>query len=241
MKHKSLALILCLFFTINLSCIALANPTGTQASNNESTSNEATITVAEILGRMKQILQDFQDFSASVEIVQYQKGRAVKTAGQLKVSQKEGLARMDFSEPSALRGQIVIADQKTMEVKMYLPVTDQIMVSSVENVAKEAGLALDFTNLSSLFNFDDLNVQLEEIHSDLIQGKLVNTYSLHASGYQNQIQKVKLNDLTWIPSEVFIYEDQELLGQMTFKNMVFDQNLERGELEKLPKVKVIRY
>ncbi len=197
---------------------------------------EGPLGLDELIEHAQERAVTLKDFSADVEIVQKQQRRTVTTVAFIQASQKWGLMRLELREPSVLRGQIIVADQETLEIKMYLPIADQIMIRDVESMGQEAGIPLDMDNLGAIFDFYDYDVEIKEV----LNSEEGYTYVLEVTGIEEQTQRIWLRDSDWVPYQIEVYEDDVLLGTLTLRNVTFDQCFSREELAALPDVRVFR-
>ena len=198
--------------------------------------SKAPLELEELLEHAQERALSLKDFSADVEILQVQPRRTVRTVAFIQASQEWGLMRLELKEPSVLRGQIIVADQETLEVKMYLPIADQIMVRDVESMGQEAGIPLDMDNLGALFDFYDYDVEIR----DVLNSDDGYTYVLEVTGIEDQTQFIWLRDSDWVPYMIEVFEDDVLIGTLRLDNVVFDQSFNREELASLPDVRIFR-
>jgi outer membrane lipoprotein-sorting protein len=193
---------------------------------------------AYVVSQINQAISELQDLAADVELVEIRGERQEVVALKFSASLAHKVIRMEFSKPSALKGQIYVADQKAMEVRMYLPVSNQIAVQRIENISNEAASALNVTDLdiNTLFDFSRYEVALV----DSIEDSGVVTYTLRLSGFENQVQYVEVRSDTFIPHKVVVCENDTVVGSVTFANVVLDQNLSAETITKLPAAKEVR-
>lgn len=194
------------------------------------------LSLEELLEQGAQWAMNVQDISADLEIKELQNGRTVRTTGNLKVSQALGLLRLELYEPSVLRGQVIVADEESLEVKVFLPIADQIMVRDLESMGAEAGIQFDMDNLGSVFDFYDYDVVIQEV----IEEEEGFVYVLRVTGFENQTQIVWLRQWDWIPFQIELYENDTLLGTLELTNVAVDQGYTREELTELPDVRIFR-
>ena len=202
----------------------------------ENTAVDGPLPLETILDRARDRALTIEDFTTDVEIVQVQGNRTVTTKAHMQASQLYGIFRLELQEPSVLRGQIIVADQETLEIRMYLPIADQIMIRDVESLGEEAGIGLDMDNLGGVFDFYDYDLILKE--SELHEEGYV--YALAMTGFEDQTQVFWVRDWDWVPFKIEVYEEEQWLGTLHLHNVVFDQELSRDQLAELPNVKTFR-
>ncbi len=198
------------------------------------------LSLEQVLDRMEERALSIQDFSAGMEITHKLEEREQTVKAKLQASQELGLLRLELEEPNVLRGQIIVVEQETAEVKMYMPIADQIMVREAEEVGEEAGMPLDMQNLSSLFEFYDYDVEMKDYKQEEWNGESGYVYVLEVTGIEEQTQVLWLRDKDWVPYQIEVYEDERLIGTMELKDIAFDQELSRDELAELPDVREFR-
>ncbi|HHY10426.1 MAG TPA: hypothetical protein GX528_07655 [Firmicutes bacterium] len=211
------------------------------AAKYEEILGEITISeeASQVVDKIKQAVTELQDLTADVCQTQYKgsQERSEKVEGKLAISLVEHLvARLEFSAPSALRGQIIVIDQEKNEARSYMPVTNQITVQGLEGMGEEALSFLDVTDVATLFDFTQYEVVvLESIEKDGLWD-----YSLQVSGYEDQVLQVRVKSDSWVPYEILEFSGGKLKGKLELRNAVFNQALSRDEIRGLPDVKEFR-
>lgn len=219
-KLISVSIILCFFFAASTGVLATPE----------------SIHVDDVLEHSQEAILALGDISADVEIVQIQDRREVTIKARFIASSLHRVARVEIREPSALRGQILVVDQVNSEVRMYLPITNQIMIRSIADMGEEAGLALDITDFASLFDLSTYEVQIE----DILENEDGTTYILKAQGINNSIQYVYFDEASWLPYALHIYDDDVLVGTLELQNIELNKELTQESITELPRAKEIR-
>lgn len=217
-------------------------------------------TVEYVLEQTKARLTQLQDFSALVEIEHVQNSRTHRTKARLAASQKHEVARLEIEEPGILEGQIIVIFQDTLEVHVYMPITDQIMVTKADDMTEDTAMSLgiDLTNLADVFDFDDLVVDLlfddpEDAEVELEEGEkpeescdeteeeTASGWILRVTGFEDQEQRIWLTK-DFLPEKIEVYENgsENLLGTVWFREVLVDQDLERDDIAALPDVRRTR-
>lgn len=191
---------------------------------------------AQVVEQIKGVVEGLSDLGAQVCITEIRDRRNEEVRVNLLVSVEHKLARLEFAEPSALRGMIVVADQEEMELRIFQPVVNMITIQTMEDASKEALSALNLSQVTSYFDFSQYNVELLEVEE--LEG--VTTYLLAVDAPDEQIWQVRVSDDSWIPHQITVYEGEVLLGTMTLTQVVTDQGLSEEDLADLPDVKVER-
>ncbi len=201
----------------------------------------AEVTISEeakyVAENIKDLVATLQDLTFKATIVQIKGGRSDRLILNAKLGIEQKIARIEFVEPSALRGQIAVIDQEKMEARIFQPVTNQIAVRELGDMSKEALAALNVAeDLTSYFDF----TQYEIVVLETAEYNGVEEYFLQIDSGEKEALQIRVCDDNWFPSEIIVFEDGVLTGKMMFENVVFNPGLIRDELQKLPKVKEIR-
>ena len=200
----------------------------------ELTISEEAELVAE---NIKNMITTIKDLTLDITIVQIKGERSdvLVLTGMFGVEHR--LARLEFLEPSALRGQIVVIDQDLLEVRIFQPVTNQIAVRELEDMSKEALSALNVAqDITSYFDFTQYEIAVLETK----EYNGVKEYSLEVRTEESEALHIRVTDDTWFPTQIIVFEDGVQAGEMTFNNVTFSPGLEREDFQNLPKVKEVR-
>ncbi len=210
-------------------------------------------TVEYVLEQTKERLTQLKDFSAWVEIEHLQNSRTHRTKARLTASQVHEVARLEITEPSILEGQIIVIFQDSLEVNVYMPIADRIMVKRADDLAEDTamGLGIDLTNLADVFDFEDLVVELlddaaeeaqfelqdenDECDDELSEETKAN-WVLRVTGFEEQEQRIWLT-ADWLPQKIEVYEKDSLLGTVWFRDVLVDQELDKDDISALPDVR----
>lgn len=195
-------------------------------------------TAADVVEQINHAIANLTDIEADVQFTEVRGEREEVVTLKFVASLLHKMIRMEFSSPSALRGQIYVADRAAMEVRMYTPVNNHIMIQKIEDLGNQAAGALNLTDLDmeSLFDFTRYQVEV----SDMFEKDGIVTYELTVTGLGDQMQVVQVSSDTFIPHLIREYEDGVLLRTLTFTNVVINQDLSAESITKLPAVKEMR-
>lgn len=192
---------------------------------------------AMVVDNIKQAVEKVRDLSAEVLISQVRGQRNETVIFHLSGSMENKVARLEFLEPSSLRGMISVADQASMELRIFQPVINMITVQTLEDASKEALSALNVaqvtTELTSYFDFSLYHVEVLDVEE--LDG--VSDYLLEVDAPDEQVWQVRVKDDSWIPHEIIVYEEGTLLGKMCLSEVVLNQDLSLELLTELPDVK----
>lgn len=144
----------------NVMSLALA---ATSASTPAAGNGSASSALAQLIETANRNLAKLEDLTASLEIVQYnqQTGEKVTLTASLQMILPDTL-RLAYLTPDFVAGQIMVLQQDVNELRVYLPVTHQIMVQDLKKVMASHGVDIAVTLRSvislppqSLFTLSD--------------------------------------------------------------------------------------
>lgn len=190
----------------------------------------------DIAENIKDMVATLEDISMEVLVIEVKGERSDFVGFWVGADIKQKLARVEFYEPSALRGQIAVVDQEKMETKMFQPVVNQISVWTLEDMSKEALSALNVTDITTYFDFTRYHiVVLETLENDGVQ-----EYLLQVDALEKEAMQIRVRDDTWLPHEIVVFEDGILAGKILLGNVVLNPGFEPEQLLELPDVKEVR-
>ncbi|HBG02336.1 MAG TPA: hypothetical protein DDW87_12295, partial [Firmicutes bacterium] len=122
-------------------------------------SEEAAYVVEQIKGAVEGV----RDLTMDVEVTEIRGQRIQSMFFTLLASAESKVARVEFLEPSELRGYILVADQEKMESRMYQPINNQIAVRGLEDASKEVLSTLSVADLDTYFDFSQYKAEVLEV------------------------------------------------------------------------------
>lgn len=189
---------------------------------------------AQIVDNIKDKIQGINSVCMDVSISEIRGQRIEKVDIYLLASLEHEIARIEFLEPSAMRGQILVAEQQKMEVRVYQPVNNQIAVRGLEDASKEVLSTLSIADLTNFFDFSQYTVEVLET----TEAEGISTYLLQVEA-EDEIWHVAVQSDSWFPHEIAVIKG-EVPGTMVISNVVFDPEPTVEELVNLPKAKEVR-
>lgn len=193
-------------------------------------SDEAT----EVVEKIKNAVSGIRTITMDVEVTEMRGQRIERVFVHLLASVEDVIARVEFLEPSAMRGQILVAEQEKMEVRIYQPINNQIAVRGLEDASKEVLSTLSIADLNTFFDFSQYSVDVLEV----VEVEGVTTYQLEVVT-EDELLHVSVKDDTWFPHEITVVEG-EPPGSLVISNVVIDPELSAEELTSLPRAKEVR-
>jgi hypothetical protein len=188
----------------------------------------------EVVENIKNAVHGIKTVTMDVEVTEIRGQRIERVLVHLLASVEDVIARIEFLEPSAMRGQILVAEQEKMEVRIYQPINNQIAVRGLEDASKEILSTLSIADLNTFFDFSEYAVDV----LDVVETEGVTTYLLQVET-DDEVLHVSVNDDTWFPHEITVIEGDPP-GTLVISNVVIDPDLSPEMLTDLPKAKEVR-
>ncbi len=189
---------------------------------------------AEVVENIKSAIEGVKSVTMEVDVTEIRGQRIERIFLYLLASIEHQIARIEFIEPSAMRGQILVAEQEKMEVRIYQPINNQIAVRGLEDASKEVLSTLSIADLNTFFDFSEYSVDVLEV----VEAEGVSTYLLQVET-TDEVLHVRVSSDTWFPHQIVVVEG-EPPGTMLITNVVLDPDLSAEELTNLPKAKEVR-
>jgi outer membrane lipoprotein-sorting protein len=197
----------------------------------------ADLTLDDILAQGKTKFDNANTVSVSVyaQMADPSTKKKTKMGMAILADKTAGLSRISFTAPAAFKGQIIIVDDKAKVMKMYMPVTNQVVVSKL-NKGTGAAMGMNF-DLSSAMGIPDKTTHDAKLLGKEKVGK-IDTYVLQFKDKKDAkagIQKIWLNvsDLTPVKLELFD-SAQKSIGVMEFKDLKIGVPIDRKKIVSLP-------
>mgnify|MGYP000899931597 CR=1 FL=1 len=189
----------------------------------------------EVVEQIKNAVEGVADLTMDISVTEIRGQRIERMCFTLLASVESKVARVEFLEPSELRGYILVANQEKMESRMYQPINNQIAVRGLEDASKEVLSTLSIADLNTFFDFSQYKVEILEV----VEEEGVCDYLLQVDGLEEMLQ-VRVKSNTWFPHEIAVFEEDALVGTMNIGEVVLNPGLCLEELTDLPKVKEVR-
>ncbi|NMB20989.1 MAG: hypothetical protein GX979_08975 [Firmicutes bacterium] len=189
---------------------------------------------AEVVENIRKAVEGIKTITMDVEVTEIRGQRLERVLVHLLASVEDVIARIEFLEPSAMRGQILVAEQEKMEVRIYQPINNQIAVRGLEDASKEVLSTLSIADLNTFFDFSEYTVEV----LDATETDGVTAYRLEVLT-EDEVLHVSVKSDTWFPHEIAVVEG-EPPGTLVISNVVIDPDLSSETLTNLPKAKEVR-
>ncbi|HHV53989.1 MAG TPA: outer membrane lipoprotein carrier protein LolA [Firmicutes bacterium] len=126
-----LAMAVAFFLGVNGPRVAAAAGSGTDAER----------ALADLTARVEKNLKTLQDLSMSIEIEQINPntGEKATLTGRVQIKLPNAL-RLNYLTPDFVAGQVMVIDRSAGELRVYLPVTHEIVVQDLNALLRQQGL-----------------------------------------------------------------------------------------------------
>ncbi|UBV41533.1 outer membrane lipoprotein carrier protein LolA [Deinococcus taeanensis] len=151
----------------------------------------------------------------------------------IKAIPAQSLARVQFAAPDALADNVVVADKN--EIRQYMYLTNQITVTSAQKAASQAGLGLDFTQLSNTADLlSNYNVKL--VGTTGAAGKRLYQLEATAKSGGTDRTRVWITEAGWRPTRIqLVGSNGRTLADLTVSNYKVNSGLTASAIRMLPK------
>lgn len=230
------------FSVVVLVCCLLAGITAAVSA--------AELDFAGLADVVEQKLAGIEDVRMIVELDLVQQGQPTSIVMNVKSSKSHQLTRVELLEPDVVAGQIMVIDLENNEMKMYMPVLNQIIVQPLANSAAGLGFNLEFTDLTQTLNLQGLSGEIKEVTA--VEAGLEYLVVINDLGDQlpfmqgidvdpQELVQYIWIDAEYIPYRVEGYQGTALLGKLVLTEYEFNSGIAVDELLEMPDVPVLQF
>lgn len=230
------------FSVVVLVCCLLAGITAAVSA--------AELDFAGLADVVEQKLAGIEDVRMIVELDLVQQGQPTSIVMNVKSSKSHQLTRVELLAPDVVAGQIMVIDLKNTEMKMYMPVLNQIIVQPLANSAAGLGFNLEFTDLTQTLNLQGLSGEIKEVTA--VEAGLEYLVVINDLGDQlpfmqgidvdpQELVQYIWIDAEYIPYRVEGYQGTALLGKLVLTEYEFNSGIAVDELLEMPDVPVLQF
>lgn len=230
------------FSVVVLVCCLLAGITAAVSA--------AELDFAGLADMVEQKLAGIEDVRMIVELDLVQQGQPTSIVMNVKSSKSHQLTRVELLAPDVVAGQIMVIDLENNEMKMYMPVLNQIIVQPLANSAAGLGFNLEFTDLTQTLNLQGLSGEIKEVTA--VEAGLEYLVVINDLGDQlpfmqgidvdpQELVQYIWIDAEYIPYRVEGYQGTALLGKLVLTEYEFNSGIAVDELLEMPDVPVLQF
>jgi len=230
------------FSVVVLVCCLLAGITAAVSA--------AELDFAGLADVVEQKLAGIEDVRMIVELDIVQQGQPTSIVMNVKSSKSHQLTRVELLAPDVVAGQIMVIDLENNEMKMYMPVLNQIIVQPLANSAAGLGFNLEFTDLTQTLNLQGLSGEIKEVTA--VEAGLEYLVVINDLGDQlpfmqgidvdpQELVQYIWIDAEYIPYRVEGYQGTALLGKLVLTEYEFNSGIAVDELLEMPDVPVLQF
>lgn len=207
------------------------------------------LTFDQLIAHVEEKLLDVEDFriKAVIEVVEGE--RINRSAVVIETSQAHRVVRVEIVEPDILAGQIIVIDEASNAMKMYMPAFDQIIVQKLDNAEADLGLGVDFTDISKMFNIDDVDGEIKEIMETdtglnyvIVIDAITDQFQFPgANGELHEALYYLWINADFMPFKIEVIDNDNYLGAFYLEQYELNIGLTADELLALPDVPLVEY
>lgn len=211
----------------------------------------AEVTYEELIKKVEDQILALDRISTTAIIEVNQGGIVNRIVVSIEANISDKIMRVEILEPSIMAGQIMIADQEKDLVKMYLPAMNQIIIQSGVDVATNAGLGVDLTDLDYLYNSAETGGYIDQV----VETENGVNYLVVINDLEEQIglsqqfvggQLGVSRQIIWINHEFIpfrfeVSESEQLYAILTLEDIAINEDVGDVDIQRLPNVPEVRY
>lgn len=195
---------------------------------------KAAPSIATVLANVEQRLSGIQDISGTVDLEQVSGDGSVVQAQTTVQARLPNLMRLSFTKPEAFAGSIYVLDRKENKVMQYSPITEQVIISGIDQVLSERYVPTTVEQLFSLPSPDDYELAVLGTESSGSQD-LVCVSARARADKESPIFHFWIDQQQWMVSRMKVFDAQgQLLFTIALRDMRFNRNLTDAQLRKMP-------
>lgn len=213
-----------LLFSVNLPAGAASSTAGT---------SKAAVTINTVLDKMTARFADIKDISGNVDLEQVAAdGTVIKAVTSVQAC-LPNLLRIKFEKPETFAGSIYVIDRKANKVMTYSPITEQVIISSIDQVISERYVP---TTVEQLFSLPSPNDYTLTVVGTETKGNtsLVHITAKAKKAGDNQLFHFWINQDQWLVDRMQIFDNGKLLFTISLRDVKLNQNLSEAALKRMP-------
>ena len=188
----------------------------------------------EVVSRVDAAQKAAKDISFKVTGSASLQGGAQKFDLDVQTIPAQSLARVNFNAPDSLADNVVVLDKNT--IYNYLFLTNQVTVQTVNKVAGQAGMSLDFSQVTDLTGSLKARYDVKLVGTSQDgAGKLYQLEATPKNGAGSR-SRVWVSDQGWRPVRVQVLQGSgQVAADLSISNYKVNAGLSAAKLRALPK------
>ncbi len=224
LKHIPIVLVLSCFICITVSFISAA-----AVPIKPSTGSGNNTTIDTVLTKVEERFAGMTDLSGIVDLEQYTTDGTVVAAQTTVKALFPGLLRLEFVQPETFAGSIYVIDRDKDQVMQYSPITEQVLISKVDQVISERYVPTTVEQLFSLPSPDDYDLTIIKTEKNL-----VNVSARPKNNGDTASYRFWIDQNQWMVQRMQVFDGNTLLFTITLSKIVCNSNLNATVLRKMP-------
>jgi outer membrane lipoprotein-sorting protein len=194
------------------------------------------ITIDTILAQVEERFEDIYDLSGLVDLKQYTSDGTVVAAQTTVDALLPGLLRLEFVNPETFAGAIYVIDRDKDQVIQYSPITEQAIVSSIDQVIAERFVPTTVEQLFSLPSPDDYDLTLVGTQQSLLHVSARPKKADDTFSYHFWIDKEQ-----WMVQRMQVFDAGALLFEIMLSGIVTNSGFSATQLRSMPAGAIMIY
>ena len=190
--------------------------------------------IATILHNVENCFSEIKDITGVVDLEQYSADGSIVQVQTTVQAVLPSLLRLDFVKPETFAGTFYVLDRNTNQIMQYSPITEQVIVSSIEQTLSERFVPTTVEQLFSLPSPDDYDLTVlstETSGKQNLVGVLAKAKNDAASPYFH----FWIDQETWIVSRMHVFDAQgQPLFKIQLRDIKINRSLVEAQLKRLP-------
>ncbi|MGI6609666.1 MAG: LolA family protein [Limnochordia bacterium] len=190
--------------------------------------------IATVLHNVEARFADVKDIAGIVDLEQFGgDGSAVQAQTTVQAT-LPNLLRLSFVKPETFAGTLYVLDRKTNQVMQYSPITEQVIVSSIDQALSERFVPTTVEQLFSLPSPEDYDLTVFATETSGKQ-KLVGISAKAKRDPESPCFHFWIDQATWMVARMHVFDVQgQPLFTIVLRDIKVNQNLAEAQLKKMP-------
>lgn len=187
-----------------------------------------------VLANVEEKFATVKDISGVVHLEQMSSDGSAVQAQTTVQARLPNLLRLRFSKPEAFADTIYVLDRKENKVMQYSPITEQVIITSIDQVLSERYVPTTVEQLFSLPSPNDYDLVVLGTENNRGQN-LVQISARAKADSASPTFQFWIDQGQWLVSRMKIYDaNGQLLFSIDLRDVKLNQNLSETQLKKMP-------
>lgn len=203
-------------------------------ANNKTTPQQDAPSIATVLHNVEARFANVRDITGIVDLEQFSSDGSVVKAQTTVQATLPNLLRLSFAKPETFAGMLYVLDRKTNQIMQYSPITEQVIVSSIDQALSERFVPTTVEQLFSLPSPDDYDLTVFATQTPDKQ-PLIGVMAKAKEAPDSPFFHFWIDQATWMVARMQVFEAQgQPLFSIVLRDVKVNQNLAEAQLRKMP-------